>query len=139
MRRSWTTVLVSAIFGLLLVAAGGEGRAGSDPPPHPDLSECQAVWDAGSARNSCSQESVSTGPGKCVIEAECEASPRYANQGYNEGSIPREGCEFDRKDTKGGDINLRFWFKCDTEVEFSPNDTDSVTNCDGQLRTGSSC
>lgn len=138
MRTAAKAVLVSALAGLLL-AAGGEGRAGNDPPAHPALSDCQDVWDDGSAKASCSSANISTGPGKCVIRATCKASPRYAGDGYTAASFPRDGCIYTGSSTGTGSSNLRFYFECNTTVEFSPENTDSVTNCDGELRRGSSC
>lgn len=131
MRRKSAFMFIAS--ALLLATAGGEGQAGSPPPPHPPLSDCQAVWDDSDARDRCTSPEISTRPGKCRIKADCRANDRRSPM------PPRQGCRIVGRDYTAHPRARPHYFKCITTIEFSPNDTDAVSSCDGQLRRGSSC
>lgn len=125
-QRTATTILVSALLGLLLAAGGEEARAGSDPPKKSLSSQCADVWNDSSAKDSCSNRILTTDAGNCVIRATCVANNPAALASF-------EGCS-NYFSTLTGQSGT----ECRSRVQFSPNIND-IVNCNGRLRAGSSC
>ena len=121
----------AALIALCAVlAAISPASASSDDPPHPASADCKAVWNNSSAPSSCNRTpTVDTEPGNCVITGECRRARIYRAH-----EIPRDGCVARLHSNPG-----IYYHWCTSTVTFSLDDTTDLTNCDGTLRTGSTC
>ena len=128
--RSARPAMVAAAVFTLCAALAGPSLAQDSSEPYPDSDDCRSIWNASSAKATCSRNVIlGTKPGFCIVTADCSDSNRYSATTAVHAGCYLTGCS----------AGVNCLYVCTSTVDYEADDDVDILNCSTRLRVGSDC